>query len=286
MANSQHTTENADTRIDRSDPVGDRYYRPLRLADTASDWTFWITAFLSFAVILIDKKVAPKCYELANIIFILSVILVFIIGIACRLYLSPRAEDGRRKDLFSNSFNVDLTHETTRGYYNNNETNPFRRLAVSVMESSFFTCRICQEMLYRTRIAIAIYSIIWLSLALSRDIELEWVATIAQALFSEILISKWLRLEWLRSHSEKVYNNLSQLLKAARSFNSPLTQAQVIEYLSSYETCKSNAGIVLSDIIFKKLNHSLSEEWNNILATLPKSLGGPRISAPMNSPRA
>jgi hypothetical protein len=228
---------------------------------------------------LIDKEAAPKSYNAANIAFVFAVISVFIISIVCRLYLSPRAEDVRRSDLFTNSFNIDLTHETTTGYYNNDETNSFRRLALSVMESSFFTSRICQAMLLRTRIATATYLAAWLYLALSRETDLGLIAAGAQALFSEILLSKWLRLEWLRQRSEKVYTHLGQLLKTARSFNKELTRAQAVEYVSYYETSKSNAGVVLSDSIFKKLNPSLSAEWEKILKTLPKSTSAPSVRA-------
>jgi hypothetical protein len=277
MANSQPTIKTADTASTRNDPIGDRYFRPLRIADSAADWLFWIAAALSFAVILIDKETAPKWYNKANIAFVLAVVSVFIIGIISRLYLSPRAEDGRRRDLFTNSFNIDLTHERTTGYYNNDETNSFRRLALSVMESSFFTSRICQAMLYRTRIATAVYFAAWLCLVLSRETDLGLVAAAAQALFSEIFLSKWLRLEWLRRRSEEACTHLSQLLKTARSFNKELTRAQALEHVSYYEMSKSNAGIVLSDAIFKKLNPSLSAEWESILKTLPKSTASPSV---------
>jgi hypothetical protein len=279
MANFQPTPNSVDTAVVRSDPVGERYFRPLRIADTTADWLFWIAAALSFAVILIDKETAPKWYNTANIAFVLAVVAVFIIGIVCRLYLSPRAEDGRRRDLFTNSFDIDLTHETTTGYYNNDETNSFRRLALSVMESSFFTNRICQAMLHRTRIATAAYLAAWLYLVLSRETDLGLVAAAAQALFSEILLSKWLRLEWLRRRSEEVCTHLGQLLKTARSFNKELTRAQAVEYVSYYETSKSNAGIVLSDAIFTKLNPSLSAEWECILRTLPKNTSSPSVKA-------
>lgn len=264
----------------RSDPVGDRYFRPLRIADESADWLFWIAAALSFAVILIDKETAPRWYNAANIAFVLAVVSVFVIGIICRLYLSPRAADGRRRDLFTNSFSIDLTHETTTGYYNNDETNSFRRLALSVMESSFFTSRICQAMLHRTRIATAGYLAIWLILVLSRETDLGLIAAAAQALFSEILISKWLRLEWLRRRSEEVYIHLDRLIKTARSFNKELIHAQAVEYVSYYETSKSNAGLVLSDAIFTKMNPSLSSEWERILKTLPKSTATPSVRLP------
>lgn len=147
------------------------------------------------------------------------------------------------------------------------------------MESSFFTSRICLEMLYRTRIATASYLAVWSFIVLSRETDLGLIAAAAQALFSEILLSKWLRLEWLRRRSEEVYTHLSQLLKTARSFNKELTRAQAIEFVSYYETSKSNAGVVLSDAIFEKLNPSLSAEWERILKTLPKSTGAPSVRA-------
>jgi hypothetical protein len=280
MANFQHTTEKNVDAVVRIDPVGERYFRPLRAAETVSDFLFWMAAGLSFAVILINKENHPIWYIATNIAFVVSVVALFVIGIFSRLNLSPRAEDGRRRDLFTNSFDIALTHETTTGYYNNDETNSFRRLALSVMESSFFSMRISQAMLFRTRLLAAVYAIAWLCMVLLRETDFGLIAVAVQTLFSEILLSKWLRLEWLRQRSEQVYIQLSQLLKNARTFNKPLTHAQVVECVSYYETSKSNAGIVLSDNIFKKMNPSLSQEWKNILKTIPSTKAKPRARVP------
>jgi hypothetical protein len=280
MADSPLTTDDIGARAKRSDPIGDKYFRPLRIADTMIDCLFWFAALLSFALIFIPKEKLPHWYDISNILFILVVLVIFTIGIVCRLHLSPRAEDARRKDLFTNSFKVDLTHETTTGYYNNDETNPFRRLALSVMESSFFTSRVCQAMLLRVRTVTAIYLGAWLSLVLIRETDLGLITVAAQALFSEILISKWLRLEWLSRRSDEVNTLFGQLLRNANTFNKGLFHAQAVEHASFYETSKSSAGIVLSDAVFTKLNPALSAEWEQILKTLPPSAKSPRISRP------
>jgi hypothetical protein len=259
------------TTSERSDPVGDNYYRPLRRADKASDILFYLAAVLSFAVVIIDEDAFPNVWIWANIAFVIFVFAFFSIGMICRLYLTPRAEDARRRDLFTNSFSINLTHEVSTGYYNNEETNPFRRMALSVMESSFFTKKIAKEMLFSNRIIAVGYLVGWLVYVLTRDNDLGLVAAGAQALFSEIIISKWFRLEWLRIRSEAVYELLKKLLMNSASFNNENTRAQVVEAVSLYETGKANAGIVLSDGIFQRRNPELSAEWDKILATLPSS---------------
>ena len=270
MANSPPTTDPIDGAPVRSDPIGDRYYKPLRRADAAGDWLFWIAAILSFAAVAMDKDAAPRIYGWINIIFIIAVAATFIIGIACRLYLTPRAEDNRRKDLIANSFDTSLTHESTTGYYNNAEKNPFRRIVVSVMESCFFTGRIAQLMLFRVRLLTAGYFLAFAICVLTRETDLGLIGAGAQAIFSEIVLSKWLRLEWLRHRSEQTYDAIGQLVRTGGSFNREHVRAQALELVARYETSKANAGVVLSNALFEKHNPPLTKEWDAIRSTLPR----------------
>lgn len=121
----------------REDPIRKNYFRPLEIVELASGWLFYLGALASFAPLLIDQTAHSKLYAGALAIFVLIVVSMFITSIATRLYFFPRAEDARRKEFLSNAFGFDLIHQRTTGYYNNNETDPHKRMGLSVLENLF-----------------------------------------------------------------------------------------------------------------------------------------------------
>jgi len=179
-----------------------------------------------------------------------------------RLYLTPRAEEMRRKDLSSKAFKVALTHEQTVGYYNNDQSNPSRFLGVAYMENSFFSKAVLLKMSQHERIKVSIYIVCFLGAVLNRNTDLAFAATAATAVFSEQILSRWFRVEWLRSRCEGTYNDLYALFQS--SPNSIILNAKVFEAATSYETSKANAGITFTEKIFLKLNPTLSAEWEQI----------------------
>lgn len=246
----------------RHDPIGTRYFKALRSIDELSNLLFYTAAGLSFAVLLVDKKDSQPAYDFVQGAFVLAVIVVFVIGLVIRLYLTPRAEDMRRKDLLSKAYDVPLTHEQTTGYYNNDQTQPIKYLGLAVMENSFFSKAILLKMARYERIKVGGYVIVFLIAVLNRNTDLAFAATAAVAIFSEQVLSRWFRLEWLRSRCEATYNNLYALFQSSPT--SVTFQAKVLEAATFYETGKANAGITLSETIFLKLNPTLSGEWEQV----------------------
>ncbi|WP_137387891.1 hypothetical protein [Rhodoligotrophos defluvii] len=250
------------------DTVGDNYYKPLEQAEAFGAALFWVVSILSIAALFVDKAAYPLAYDILQILFIICVLLFFFQGQIQKLYLFPRAEDKRRQDLLSNSYSVALTHEETVGYYNNDQTNPLKRLAASVMESAYFTREIVRKMLVGQRTKTIGYLAIYLVAVLNRSTNLEVLAVAAQAVFSEDIIARWLRMEWLRIRSEQVFDNLNRLFTGKQAFSRPAAQSQAIDLFSFYETTKSTAAILLSSRVFHKHNVRLTEEWEQIRGRL------------------
>lgn len=250
----------------RVDPIGDKYFQPLRKADSISDWLFIVTALLSFAALLVEKSDYPNIYNLAQGAFILCAIGLFVMGQAVRLYFWPRAEDRRREEFLSNTLGVNLTHERTTGYYNNNETDPIRRMGIAVLENTHFTKNISLHMAWEERVRIAIYVALWLAALLGRNTDLGWLAVAAQALFSEQLLSRWLRIEWLRRKSEEIHAELRKIFVSLPAAD--MLRAFVLDAFSTYEAAKSNAGVVVSSSLFERLNPPLSAEWESIKTSM------------------
>lgn len=248
----------------RLDQIRDRYYRPLELAETCSDWIFWIVAVLSILALAAEQKAHPDIYNFVQGTFVIGVVALFLLGLAVRLYWTPRAEDKRRQGLLSDSFGVAITHEQVMGYYNNDQTNSVMRLGGSLMENSFFSKRIILAMARGERVRIGLYVLVWLVALLHRATDLALVAAIAQAIYSEQIISRWVRLEWIRTRFERVYDDLYQLFQTTTDFNRNEFRIRVLEEFGEYETSKGYGGIMLSKKVFEQLNPELSAEWEQI----------------------
>lgn len=252
--------------MSRSDPIRKRYYDAVEFADKVSDWLFYAGAALSVISLLVSRQTHPLMYDWVLILFAMAVLALFSIGLASRLYLTPRAEDKRRQDFFTSACGVSLTHEKTDGYYNNDLTGHIERMAAQLLENSHFSKAIALRMAKVERIKVIAYAVIWLGCLLNRQTELGIVVAASQAIFSEQVVSRWLRLEWLRIRFEKTYDDVYRLFQSKpgpAEFN-----AMTLESLGMYETAKANGAITLSSKIFTQLNAPLSAEWDRIKAEL------------------
>lgn len=252
--------------MSRSDPIRERYFKAVERADGASDWLFYVSAVLSILSLLVERAAHPVAYAWLMGTFAAVVIALFVMGLVSRLYLTPRAEDVRRKDFFTSACGVRLTHEKTDGYYNNDLSNHIGRLAAQVLENSLFTRAISLQMVRRERVRVVAYALVWLVCLLYRQPDLGIVVAVSQAIFSEQLLSKWLRLEWLNRRSDKTFQDVYRLFTAkpaAAEF-----RAMALDSFTLYETSKANAGITLSSNDFDRLNAELSAEWVRIKSEL------------------
>lgn len=252
--------------MSRSDPIRTNYFDAVQKAEKVTDWLFYLNALLSFCTLLVEQKTHPYAYDLVLLLFSISVVTMFALGMMLRLYLTPRAEDKRRQDFFSSACNVNLIHQQTDGYYNNDFKDPIKRMAAQVLENSLFSKEIALRMARRERVKVAVYALIWLVLLHNRRTDLGWIVVASQAIFSEQILSKLLRLEWLRIRFEKTFDDVFRLFQTKPSvaqFN-----AHALDALSMYETAKANAGITLSSPMFDDLNPTLSTEWEKVKASL------------------
>ncbi len=249
------------------DPIRDRYYEPLQAAEAWSSWLFYIASALSVIVLLVDRVMYPQWYAITQGAFVVVTVLAFLLGVGIRLYLTPRAHDARLADFLSNAFSVPLTHERTRGYYNNEEDALFRKCGIQVVENSWFTKELLRMMCHRERAVLAAWLVVWLIALLNRVTPMDWIVAGSLVLFSEELLSRFLRLEWFRSRVEKVYATLYRLFQA-KPQESPAFAAAIVEALVLYENAKSSSGVTVSSSLFDKNNKRLSAEWEEIRASL------------------
>lgn len=251
----------------RKDPIREDFYKHLELAEVVSGWIFYAGAALSLALLFIDQRNHNQIYQAATISFIIIVVLFFLLGTASRYYLFIRAEDARRADFLSYVSGVNITHQKTVGYYNNKETEVNSKLMITVLENTFFSKSILLAMLKTERIKVIVYLIVFIVFVLYRTTPLDLIATATQVVFSEEIIAKWLRMEWLRMRIEQIFKETRSIFQSKPS--GEIMHARGLEAFGNYECGKSLGGILLSATVFEKMNPELTAEWELIKKGLP-----------------
>jgi len=255
-------------KTSKSDPLTKSYYKAVHNAELFSQMTFYAAALLSIAILFIDKAASPNLHDLAQMVFVLLVIILFFSRILSSIYWSSRAHEKRFGDLLSHSFRVPLTDEISTGYHSHTDKDPFKAIIISVLENSLFSKSIAGAMLRWERAKAASYLGIWLVCALYRQSELTAIAVAAQIVFSGDVIERYMRLEWLKSQFDHVYDAAFSTIQSTTNFTTAEFRGRSVQLLLTYETSKSKAGISLSSRLFNKLNPSLSQSWDHLTKTL------------------
>ena len=248
---------------DRIDQL-DKYYSPIDSCDKWAGRFFWACAVLSVGVPYSDKIPVEWLQQLPGIIFILAVLAHSVLSHYSSFFLIPAAETVRQKQLLSNAFDVPLTPEKTKGYYNNELAPSFARLGACILENSFFGKNVCYEMAKKERIKVFLYFLLWIAAISCRSTDLGLVLTLTQVLFSGDILFHWIKLELLRSRNDNIYGQLySHFLNRVSPTQNPGI-AGILHSFASYESAKASASIRQSSEIFYRLNPRLSAEWDEI----------------------
>jgi hypothetical protein len=245
-----------------------QYYAPIAKLGAISAVLFWSIAILSFSTPYSISFFGKAVADIIQAFFLVLVLSYFSISQVSSLYLVPRAELMRRKQMLSNSFGVPLSHDHTYLYYNNSFTPSVQRLGANTMENSLFSKEIASRMLARKRVIIFGYLLTWLIAFSLRHDNLELLTWITQLVFSGEILSEWLKLEILRFRHERTYDEMYSHFLHKLGQDSPCATANVLNTFATYEAAKSTAGILLSTNDFQKLNPVLSKRWKQICEEL------------------
>lgn len=248
--------------MDKVDPIRSLYYEPLEQAETWSDRIFYATGILSIIVFLIEKNQYPDIYVFAQIVFLLCAVTGFFLSLAIRLYWNPRAQNKRLEDFLSNALGVSLNHERTSGYYNNEETCWIRKTGIQLLENSFFSKEIIALMCKEERIRFFAYIALFLLVIIYRSTPIDLIIVASQVLFTEQLLSRYFRVEWLKMRYENTYDSLYKIFQAKPKLD--ILKAMILNNFVIYENSKANGAITLSSKIFDQHNPRISEEWDKI----------------------
>ena len=245
---------------EKRDPLGQEFYAPLVRAEKTADVLFFTAGALSLAALFVTPH-DGILFRLVGVAFPLSVMALFIVTHAVRLYFFPRAQRGRLRDFLSHAYGKPLQPKQSVAYYNNSATTPPARILAQTLESVFFTKSILLKMCSWERALVVGYFAIWSIAVLNRTTDLALIGVIAQLVFSEQIVSRYLRVEWLRSKCEALYEQVFNLIQGTGT-----TGPAPIEFFTWYETVKATAGVSISGRLFEQNRERLNKEWEDIRA--------------------
>nr|WP_315219917.1 hypothetical protein [uncultured Duganella sp.] len=244
------------------DPIRTNYFDIIEDVDKWANRLFLLGALLSIASTFIPETRFPTAFSWVQIFFLVTVLGLFVIDLAVKLYLSPRAADARAQDFLSHAYGQNLSTTRTQGYYNNNAPPGMHKIAAQTFENALFTKEISRSMFKRQIPWVAFYVAIFAVGLACRDTPVTLWCASAQVLFGEQIIVRFARLSWLRARAESIFGELQQLYFTPPSGVAFDTIA--MDAYTRYESSKSTAGITLSSRIYEELNPQLTVEWDRL----------------------
>ncbi|MDD2299678.1 MAG: hypothetical protein PHS04_00930 [Tissierellia bacterium] len=240
----------------------DKYYKQLNFIDLVCTVLFWLNASVSILIFFLNGYQVVR--EVLTYVFIVTTVMFFIADNYLSIYLIPSVEGKRRVHLISKSLDVPLDYEITQKYYNNDIEPSITKLGAHIFENSLFAKEVTVRMCSIERRKILFYAAIWIVSLTIRTVDLEFIAIISQTLFASTLLTKWLKLEYLRIKNEQIYNCLYDLFLLRRDNDDARLSAKFLDCFVSYEAAKAYSGIKQSSKIFFEINDTYTEEWERI----------------------
>ncbi|WP_215115713.1 hypothetical protein [Exiguobacterium sp. s80] len=246
---------------ERVDTV-ENYFKRVSIISKVSNILFWCSIILSFAIFFSEEYLGLNI--LLTVFFILITVLYFIFSNWLSLFLLREAQNRRRVHLLSDSLGSKLDDEETNLYYNNPELPSLYRLGMNVFENSLFTLRVTEKIAIMERLKIILYLIVWISLMLVRETDLNLISIVAQTIFTTGILISWIKLEILRFTSEKIFKEFRQLFLTNGIEKNDKVIPIILNLVFSYETTVASMGVHLSSKIFHSINPNVSTEWETV----------------------
>lgn len=251
----------------RHDPIADRYDFITKV-ESIITFLFFV-AFVASVVTLVSGDVFIIC--VSKLIFVVLTLIIFVAGNVIKFSLFPKAEEARLHDFFSKAYQTNTCSEGTNGYYNNGEGKGYKSISSQLLENLLFTKEISKKMLKRSRF-MSISALIFIAALFSfrinnMGLSIDWLTAITFAIFSEEVLIRAIRLEYLNRNSNVLYDDVYRAIKSPQE-KAFQQHAYIIEKNTAYEKLKSNAATTLNTKIFHEINPTLSMRWEEIKAEL------------------
>jgi hypothetical protein len=235
-----------------------RLYEASSIITNITNSLFWLNIGISI-ISLFSSNIAK---DILNIIQICFSGLFMVLSIVNDCYSWYEAEKARRKNNIQIAFDIKFQELTTIGYYNNHISPSLLKYAVNTFESNYFSKIIAQKTMPK-EFTKTILSLLVLLISIRYIANGDLLLIISQIVFSSYFILDAIMLLVYTIKISHWYDNAYENFITV-GIKDKYQLIWLMYYIVEYECIKSYFKIKLDSKIFKKLNPSLSKEWDKI----------------------
>lgn len=248
------------TSDEKYDPYR-KQYKEIETFNTLIFVIFIVATLLSFVISYSNDIQHPGLVNILSGIHIVLSILGFGISLYIREAAFPKAEDARCRDSLSNAYAVCFGGAKTRGYYNNSYKNPYVVAAAHTLENIFFTKELLNSLLLKKHIHIAIIVIGIIIAGMLNLLNIPKIIIVSQFFISEPILSDYIKTIWLKKKCDQLFDYLVAIFQGAPNDQ---FKCKAFYATTAYEAAKAHAGILIPEILFVKMNPTLSKQWDKL----------------------
>ncbi|KAG4087352.1 hypothetical protein H8356DRAFT_1730208 [Neocallimastix lanati (nom. inval.)] len=234
--------------------------------ENISDIIFFLNLISAlFSVINFKYKLY---FFITTVIFSLTYI---ILTRSVDIFLKNTEEIEKRKEFIKNSFNSNLSEDTTQLNNNNNNNNninekeSIKKMGINCFKSLFFTDFILNKMVFEKNVktfALIFFYVVLLTQAKNLQ---GFVLLFTQTYFVIEYFFKYLKFHYFRGKVFYIYNEIYDIfITSPPPKEENMLIAKILEITMNYECLKSFCKVSLSSRILNKYTPSLSQEWDTL----------------------
>ena len=193
-------------------------------------------------------------------LIILNIIYIILSGYN-DMFLKNKAERELRKTMISNSFNVNITTTKSEDYYSNDIEPSVEKMGINSFESTLYTNKITEKLIYRNIIKLTILVILWI-VSITKIENLEIICLLTQIIFSTDILLDLIKIIYYHNNVNRLFEEFYKIFVTDdyKEKDMPI----VIEYVMEYECLKNYCHIVLPNNIFNNEKEDLARQWEAI----------------------
>lgn len=193
-------------------------------------------------------------------LIILNIIYIILSGYN-DMFLKNKAERELRRTMISNSFNVNITTTKSKDYYSNDIEPSVEKMGINSFESTLYTNKITEKLIYRNIIKVTILVILWI-VSITKIENLEIIGLLTQIIFSADILLDLIKIIYYHNNVNRLFEEFYKIFvtDGYKEKDMPI----VIEYVMEYECLKNYCHIILPNNIFNNEKEDLARQWDAI----------------------
>lgn len=197
----------------------------------------------------------------------INIVYIFLSGFN-DVFLKNKAENELRKTMIANSFNVNITTTKADDYYSNSIRPSIERLGVNSFESTLYTKKITEKLIYRKLFKFIMLLVMWI-IIITKVTNIERTVILTQLIFSADILLDLIKTIYYHINVNILFNNFYKIFvtDGYKEKEEPI----IIEYVMEYECLKSYCHIILPNNIFDLERDLLEKKWNEIKSNFDKN---------------